>query len=56
VDLGRFELPTSSMPFKKYQSLADISPKIKDLADGGLDAIGFHDGLLSGLGLLSDSG
>ena len=29
VDLVRFELTTSSMPFKKYQSLADIWPKQK---------------------------
>jgi len=27
VDLVRFELTTSSMPFKKYQSLTDILAK-----------------------------
>jgi hypothetical protein len=31
VDLGRFELPTSSMPFKKYQSLADSLAESKGL-------------------------
>ena len=32
VDLVRFELTTSSMPFKKYQSLADNSTKNKRLS------------------------
>jgi hypothetical protein len=32
VDLVRFELTTSSMPFKKYQSLADISTRNKRLS------------------------
>jgi hypothetical protein len=33
VDLDGFEPSTSSMPFKKYQSLADISSKNKGLAN-----------------------
>ena len=40
MDLVRFELTTSSMPFKKYQSLADSWRKTKDLATGCLDASG----------------
>jgi hypothetical protein len=32
VDLVRFELTTSSMPFKKYQSLADVLAKNKGLS------------------------
>ena len=32
MDLVRFELTTSSMPFKKYQSLAGISTKNKRLS------------------------
>jgi hypothetical protein len=32
VDLVRFELTTSSMPFKKYQSLADSSTRNKRLS------------------------
>jgi len=31
VDLVRFELTTSSMPFKKYQSLADSLAQNKEL-------------------------
>ena len=32
VDLVRFELTTSSMPFKKYQSLADVLRQNKGLS------------------------
>jgi hypothetical protein len=34
VDLVRFELTTSSMPFKKYQSLTDTSTRNKRLNTG----------------------
>jgi hypothetical protein len=37
VDLGRFELPTSSMPFKKYQSLADTSKENTRLSTKGFE-------------------
>jgi len=33
VDLVRFELTTSSMPFKKYQSLADSLAQNKRLSE-----------------------
>jgi hypothetical protein len=38
VDLDGFEPSTSSMPFKKYQSLPDTSSKSKGLAAADLDA------------------
>jgi len=52
VDLVRFELTTSSMPFKKYQSLTGISTRNKGLSTrprglrwtprGGFGASGLH--------------
>ncbi len=52
VDLVRFELTTSSMPFKKYQSLTDILAQNKGVSArrfglrwtplGGFQAFGLH--------------
>jgi hypothetical protein len=49
VDLKGFEPLTSSMPFKKYQSLTEIDTEIKGLADGSLDSSGRQKGLFHGL-------
>ena len=46
VDLVRFELTTSSMPFKKYQRVADIPNGNKDLAARGLTPVDSTGGLL----------
>jgi len=42
VDLDGFEPSTSSMPFKKYQSLPDTSRKNKGLTAADLDATETH--------------
>jgi hypothetical protein len=50
VDLKGFEPLTSSMPFKKYQSLTDITTENTRLSGGhDLDASGRHGGLFHGL-------
>ena len=55
VDLVRFELTTSSMPFKKYQSLTDILTQNKGLSGGRFGRRWTPQGLFRGFGLRADS-
>jgi hypothetical protein len=55
VDLVRFELTTSSMPFKKYQSLTGILTTNKRLSTTGFGRQWTPRGDLSTSGLHSDS-
>src|ERR1700733_5003305 len=56
VDLVGFEPTTSSMPFKKYQSLAGILTRNKRLSTRGIGRRWTPLGVIFGFGLQPDSG